>query len=185
MQPLPRYYTRFTGSSGLAAGELAAFALQRMGSWERRIEAWQKTTLQHATASGAGAAAAGIGCSTGHSGGTYYDHQLFNELYFLADGGTVWLDSSEGRTNQHSSGSSGSGSSGDIFGPTTTCASCSNRRRGSTPGDCRTSKGLGAFSGSSENTSSGEIDLLVPLTSGNLLSLCKYYSIEATIVVNF
>jgi hypothetical protein len=31
---------------------------------------------------------------------SYYASQLFNELYFLADGGTVWLDSTAGISNQ-------------------------------------------------------------------------------------
>ena len=29
----------------------------------------------------------------------YYKHQLFNELYFLVDGGTVWTDSENGTVN--------------------------------------------------------------------------------------
>ena len=30
---------------------------------------------------------------------SYYASQLFNELYFLVDGGTIWLDSSDGHVN--------------------------------------------------------------------------------------
>ena len=34
----------------------------------------------------------------------YYRSQLFNELYFLADGGTVWTDTAAGVTNTNSDG---------------------------------------------------------------------------------
>lgn len=30
---------------------------------------------------------------------SYYMHQLFNELYYLSDGGSLWLDSSDGEAN--------------------------------------------------------------------------------------
>ncbi len=35
----------------------------------------------------------------GGDGASFYDAQLFNELYFLVDGGTVWVDSSAGAPN--------------------------------------------------------------------------------------
>ena len=34
----------------------------------------------------------------------YYRSQLFNELYFLADGGTVWTDTAAGATNTNTDG---------------------------------------------------------------------------------
>lgn len=131
---LPRYYTRFFGTSGLAAPKITAFALSQVQDWRQRIAAWQARTLRNSDgatagvrgsggdayaggegdgASGAlegrlsdtgngdgGTDGAGSTGSMGSAGGGYYDHQLFNELYFLVDGGTVWTDSTAGVSNQ-------------------------------------------------------------------------------------
>lgn len=59
----------------------------------------------------------------------YYRSQLFNELYFLVDGGSVWTDTSEGRDNM-SGGSRGSGS-GNMSGG----RDSSSRERGDTVND--------------------------------------------------
>lgn len=37
--------------------------------------------------------------SAPHQIPSYYNHQIFNELYFLVDGGTLWLDSTDGVAN--------------------------------------------------------------------------------------
>jgi hypothetical protein len=93
----PRYYTRFFGTSGLASPNMAAYALLHVQDWRQRIIAWQDETLRKAKstheAQGLPAGPAQESC--------YYDSQLFNELYFLVDGGTVWLDSTAGVSNQH------------------------------------------------------------------------------------
>ena len=105
---LPRYYTKFFGTSGLSAPELAAYALLQVHDWKHRIEQWQQTTLQGNYSS------SDVNTPRETSGGSmdpehttqrkqsenYYDHMLFNELYFLADGGTVWTDSTAGVSNQ-------------------------------------------------------------------------------------
>lgn len=117
---LPRYYTKFSGTSGLSAPELAAYALLQVNDWRHRIYTWQEATLQasqppehiHSPPCGpCGPCGAGSNPSGGNpfpdranhaaeSSGDYYGHMLFNELYFLADGGTVWTDSTAGVSNQ-------------------------------------------------------------------------------------
>uniref|UniRef100_W5MSZ8 Non-lysosomal glucosylceramidase n=1 Tax=Lepisosteus oculatus TaxID=7918 RepID=W5MSZ8_LEPOC len=69
-----RRYTRFFGGSGDAAPALSLYALTRYRDWERRIEDWQRPILQD------------------RSLPSWYKSALFNELYFLADGGTVWVE---------------------------------------------------------------------------------------------
>lgn len=93
---LPRYYTRFLGTTGLASPSIAAFALSQVHDWCLRIAAWQAHTLQQSSK----ATVTGAGAQDGKGESSYYDHQLFNELYFLVDGGTVWTDSTVGGSNQ-------------------------------------------------------------------------------------
>ncbi len=96
---LPRRYTRFfpgslrgaasssssSSSSSAApsasvAGLLAAHALRQYRAWEAAIEAWQRPVLEDAALP------------------AFYRHMLFNELYYLTDGGTVWTDSAGGES---------------------------------------------------------------------------------------
>ncbi|XP_011942482.1 PREDICTED: non-lysosomal glucosylceramidase isoform X2 [Cercocebus atys] len=69
-----RRYTRFFGQDGDAAPALSHYALCRYAEWEERISAWQSPVLDD------------------RSLPAWYKSALFNELYFLADGGTVWLE---------------------------------------------------------------------------------------------
>ncbi|XP_012318747.1 non-lysosomal glucosylceramidase isoform X2 [Aotus nancymaae] len=69
-----RRYTRFFGQDGDAAPALSHYALCRYTEWEERISAWQSPVLDD------------------RSLPAWYKSALFNELYFLADGGTVWLE---------------------------------------------------------------------------------------------
>ncbi|XP_008840591.1 non-lysosomal glucosylceramidase isoform X2 [Nannospalax galili] len=69
-----RRYTRFFGSDGDAAPALSHYALCQYAAWEDRISAWQNPVLDD------------------RSLPAWYKSALFNELYFLADGGTVWLE---------------------------------------------------------------------------------------------
>ena len=78
---LPRYYTRFFGDSGLCSPSIASYALAHSTDWERRIVYWQREVQDN------------------ESLPEYYKSQLFNELYFLCDGGVVWTDSSNGCPN--------------------------------------------------------------------------------------
>jgi uncharacterized protein (DUF608 family) len=88
----PRYYTRFFGASGLASADIACYALLQAQDWRQRIRTWQESTLR------AGEGATQDSDEGGE--GAYYDSQLFNELYFLVDGGTVWVDSAAGLSNR-------------------------------------------------------------------------------------
>ncbi|XP_052526135.1 non-lysosomal glucosylceramidase [Tympanuchus pallidicinctus] len=69
-----RRYTRFFGSNGDAAPALSHYALTHYKEWERKIEAWQKPILEDSLLP------------------SWYKSALFNELYFMTDGGTIWLD---------------------------------------------------------------------------------------------
>ncbi|CAI5974885.1 unnamed protein product, partial [Closterium sp. NIES-64] len=67
-----RRYTRFYGHHGAAAHLLARDALLGYSNWEAAIDAWQRPILQD------------------DSLPEWYRVTLFNELYFLTAGGTVW-----------------------------------------------------------------------------------------------
>jgi non-lysosomal glucosylceramidase len=67
-----RHYTRFFGTEGTHAWQIARTALEHHQEWSQAIDAWQKPIIddEHKPA--------------------WYRAELFNELYFLADGGTLW-----------------------------------------------------------------------------------------------
>ena len=65
-------YTRDWGRTGERAFELATHALERTPAWRNAIEAWQRPVLE----------------ATDRP--DWYKAALFNELYFLVDGGTFW-----------------------------------------------------------------------------------------------
>jgi non-lysosomal glucosylceramidase len=67
-----RRYTQFCGSSGRGALGLAAEALAHYPAWEAAIDAWQQPILADPARP------------------TWYKTALFNELYWLVDGGTLW-----------------------------------------------------------------------------------------------
>ncbi|KAM4689860.1 non-lysosomal glucosylceramidase, partial [Rhinophrynus dorsalis] len=69
-----RRYTRFFGSQGDAAPALCQYGLTHYQDWEKKIEAWQEPILQNGDLP------------------PWYKSALFNELYFMADGGTVWVE---------------------------------------------------------------------------------------------
>ena len=94
---VPRYYSRFLGRSGTAAGTLAAYALAQASDWEARIETWQ-ATVGNSAAEGESQGAEGPGAMEDKPP-PYYKRQLCNELYYLVDGGTVWADTTDGRAN--------------------------------------------------------------------------------------
>ncbi len=74
-----RRYTRFYGREGDAAPKIARDALLNYPAWEKQIESWQKPILDDK----------GLP--------DWYKSALFNELYYLVDGGTVWTDGEEGK----------------------------------------------------------------------------------------
>ncbi|KAL2079270.1 hypothetical protein ACEWY4_025014 [Coilia grayii] len=69
-----RRYTRYFGSEGSAGPDLALYALTHYKDWEKKIEEWQRPILQDSSLP------------------SWYKSALFNELYFVADGGTVWVE---------------------------------------------------------------------------------------------
>ncbi|XP_045109559.1 non-lysosomal glucosylceramidase-like isoform X1 [Portunus trituberculatus] len=69
-----RRYTRWFGEELTAAQEMAAYALHHYSRWEDDIEAWQNPVLQDGSLP------------------DWFKSAIFNELYFIADGGSVWLD---------------------------------------------------------------------------------------------
>ncbi|XP_020832746.1 non-lysosomal glucosylceramidase isoform X1 [Phascolarctos cinereus] len=81
-----RRYTRFFGQEGNAAPALCHYALTQYRSWEERIAAWQNPVLED------------------RSLPAWYKSALFNELYFLADGGTMWLEVTEDTAIQEFNG---------------------------------------------------------------------------------
>ncbi|XP_031404232.1 non-lysosomal glucosylceramidase isoform X2 [Punica granatum] len=71
-----RRYTKFYGTSERAALNLVHDALKHYKRWEEEIEKWQAPILNDENLP------------------EWYKFTLFNELYFLVAGGTVWIDSS-------------------------------------------------------------------------------------------
>lgn len=80
-----RRYTKFYGTSERASVNLVHDALTNYKRWEEEIEKWQDPILKDDKLP------------------EWYKFTLFNELYFLVAGGTVWIDSlpSEGMTVDH------------------------------------------------------------------------------------
>lgn len=68
-----RYYTKFFGRTGEAGPAICEHALQSFPKWEQQIDAWQRPIL------------------TDDELPDWYKSAIFNELYFIADGGSVWL----------------------------------------------------------------------------------------------
>ncbi|OWM79312.1 hypothetical protein CDL15_Pgr003485 [Punica granatum] len=71
-----RRYTKFYGTHGDAAANIAHDAILDHGRWESQIEAWQRPILEDKRLP------------------EWYPITLFNELYYLNSGGTVWTDGS-------------------------------------------------------------------------------------------
>ncbi|GAV63282.1 DUF608 domain-containing protein/GBA2_N domain-containing protein [Cephalotus follicularis] len=71
-----RRYTKFYGTFGDAAARIAHDAIIEHGRWESLIEAWQRPILEDKRLP------------------EWYPVTLFNELYYLNSGGTVWTDGS-------------------------------------------------------------------------------------------
>ncbi|KAI4338294.1 hypothetical protein L6164_016636 [Bauhinia variegata] len=69
-----RRYTKFYGTSVRAAVNLAHDALTNYKRWEEEIEKWQSPVLNDEKLP------------------EWYKFTLFNELYFLVAGGTLWID---------------------------------------------------------------------------------------------
>ena len=71
--PYYRRYTVFYGQEGQAAPRLARDALRQAEAWEQEIAAWQRPTVEDP------------------SRPDWYRMALFNELYYIVEGGTLWV----------------------------------------------------------------------------------------------
>ncbi|KAL8139738.1 hypothetical protein V2J09_005759 [Rumex salicifolius] len=71
-----RRYTKFYPAATDSAANIASDGLRDHSDWEAQIEAWQKSVLEDKRLP------------------EWYAITLFNELYFLNAGGTVWTDNS-------------------------------------------------------------------------------------------
>lgn len=71
-----RRYTKFYGTNADAAASLARDAILEHAHWESQIESWQRPILEDKTLP------------------EWYQITLFNELYYLNGGGTIWTDGS-------------------------------------------------------------------------------------------
>ncbi|CAG9785611.1 unnamed protein product [Diatraea saccharalis] len=69
-----RYYTKYFGSDGIAGASIAAYALRNYKNWEKQIAEWQDPIL------------------TNNNIPDWLKSALMNELYYIADGGTIWFD---------------------------------------------------------------------------------------------
>ncbi|XP_026733304.1 non-lysosomal glucosylceramidase [Trichoplusia ni] len=69
-----RYYTKYFGSDGIAGASIAAYALRNYDNWEKQLAEWQDPILNNSNIP------------------DWLKSALMNELYFVADGGTIWFD---------------------------------------------------------------------------------------------
>lgn len=69
-----RRYGRWFGYKGDACPRMCSYALENYPSWEQKIEDWQTPILQNSNLP------------------AWYKSALFNELYYVSDGGTIWAD---------------------------------------------------------------------------------------------
>jgi non-lysosomal glucosylceramidase len=72
-----RRYTDFFGRTGNNAWSIVRTALKHDDMWKEQIQSWQELTLKNANLP------------------NWFKMALFNELYILADGGTLWTAASE------------------------------------------------------------------------------------------
>ncbi|XP_031097658.1 non-lysosomal glucosylceramidase [Ipomoea triloba] len=79
-----RRYTKYYGTSEKAAKDIVHDALTNYKLWEEEIEKWQYPILKDPKLP------------------EWYKFTLFNELYFLVAGGTVWIDSEHRQHKQRS-----------------------------------------------------------------------------------
>lgn len=68
-----RYYTKYFGGNGNAAHNICTYALENFERWEQTITNWQQPILNDPELP------------------EWYKSAIFNELYYIADGGSLWL----------------------------------------------------------------------------------------------
>lgn len=70
---MARFYTKYFGISDDSAHNIGVYALDNYDKWETNIFNWQSPILDDAELP------------------DWYKSAIFNELYFISDGGTIWL----------------------------------------------------------------------------------------------
>ncbi|VVC26259.1 Hypothetical protein CINCED_3A006003 [Cinara cedri] len=76
-----RYYTKFFGENNKAGPQIMHYSMTNYKNWEREIEKWQNPILNDPLLP------------------DWYKSAIFNEVYFIADGGTVWLETPKENLN--------------------------------------------------------------------------------------
>lgn len=69
-----RYYTKYFSAKGDAGPNICSYALHNYEKWDRMIYAWQQPVLDDDELP------------------AWYKSAIFNELYYISDGGTIWLN---------------------------------------------------------------------------------------------
>ncbi|KAJ8304380.1 hypothetical protein KUTeg_017963 [Tegillarca granosa] len=77
-----RRYARWFGTAGDSCPKMCSYALHNYPVWERKIEEWQNPILENKNLP------------------AWYKSALFNELYYVSDGGTIWLDPLEDKDKE-------------------------------------------------------------------------------------
>ncbi|CAF0984068.1 unnamed protein product [Adineta steineri] len=75
-----KWYTRFFDKATLTGSTLCIYTMKNRIKWEDAIAKWQQPILDDTSTP------------------DWYKSALFNETYFIADGGTIWLDVSDDHT---------------------------------------------------------------------------------------
>lgn len=69
-----KFYTKYFGKGADAGPKIAEHALQNYSHWENLIDEWQRPVLEDPDLP------------------DWYKSAIFNELYYISDGGSVWLN---------------------------------------------------------------------------------------------
>ncbi|GFS08363.1 non-lysosomal glucosylceramidase [Elysia marginata] len=79
-----RRYAQLFGLNGDAAPQLCSHTLRNYALWEEKIESWQAPVLKSGSLP------------------AWYKSAIFNELYFLSDGGSIWIEATKScKFSQH------------------------------------------------------------------------------------
>ncbi|KAL5970038.1 Non-lysosomal glucosylceramidase, partial [Taenia solium] len=159
-----RYVRWFSEDIIRGASELLVYASQRAHLWDEAIESWQSPILEDSHFP------------------TWYKSALFNELYYISDGGTVWLDPLPGEESAGviAGGDASVTNSGDAVagGVDELCSPLENVRRRNHTVHCRRPTYYAAktfTSGDSAPTGPAEIELIrARVKVGNEMGLFAY-----------
>lgn len=72
-----RFYTRYFGNDDRTPLEMSKYSLDSLGKWKKAIREWREDIFKNEMTP------------------NIYKQALFNELYYLSDGGTIWIDASD------------------------------------------------------------------------------------------